>query len=243
MFQSTLPRRERRRSENHIRYFGRFNPRSHEGSDSLLITPFIQQSLVSIHAPTKGATLITGVCIFLDEFQSTLPRRERLPSLFSFSSASWFQSTLPRRERRFSIIFQRLKIRVSIHAPTKGATKTLILAELDRLVSIHAPTKGATAISAKNLPRFSAETHKLLSVHKLILSFLSSFYHNQLPFVHIFQCESSRIFMSAFYSHFSFITKSAYHPLQFLYRHPYAPLWSDTYSPNNRISDCQHFHR
>ena len=126
---------------------------------------------------------------------------------------------------------------------TKGATKTLFLILIKKTGFNPRSHEGSDSNFSQNLPRFSAETHKLLSVHKLILSFLSSFYHNQLPFVHIFQCESSRIFMSAFYSHFSFITKSAYHPLQFLYRHPYAPLWSDTYSPNNRVSDCQHFHR
>ena len=78
--------------------------------------------MISIHAPTKGATdqfdLGTGVF----PFQSTLPRRERLADLLSQSANAdfnprshegsdgqldedaagnlQFQSTLPRRERR-----------------------------------------------------------------------------------------------------------------------------------------------
>ena len=57
---------------------GYFNPRSREGSD-----PFGQFTAhlfhISIHAPAKGATVdpVTGQPM-VDEFQSTLPRRERL---------------------------------------------------------------------------------------------------------------------------------------------------------------------
>ena len=55
---------------------------------------------ISIHAPAKGATLKKSVLIMLLEFQSTLPRRERLVCLKLFDS---FQA-------------------ISIHAPAKGAT-------------------------------------------------------------------------------------------------------------------------
>ena len=57
---------------------------------------------VSIHAPTKGATIgLFGIAICQFLFQSTLPRRERL-----HDGAD--------NERRLA---------VSIHAPTKGATR------------------------------------------------------------------------------------------------------------------------
>ena len=78
MFQSTLPRRERR-------------------SDFTLYT---FANLVSIHAPTKGATLNPVAYALLRMFQSTLPRRER-PTLSTLLLLLLrFQSTLPRRERR-----------------------------------------------------------------------------------------------------------------------------------------------
>ena len=54
MFQSTLPRRERR---------------------YIIITE--RENKVSIHAPTKGATTIVTIESRIFEFQSTLPRRER----------------------------------------------------------------------------------------------------------------------------------------------------------------------
>ena len=56
-------------------------------------------NLISIHAPAKGATL-RDVGGFSDiQFQSTLPRRERLRKHFSEKYPDIFQSTLPRRER------------------------------------------------------------------------------------------------------------------------------------------------
>ena len=78
-----------------------FNPRSHEGSDSARQDGAGKIIIVSIHAPTKGATR-TGL--------STI-QIHRL-----------FQSTLPRRERHRLPQCSRSPIRVSIHAPTKGAT-------------------------------------------------------------------------------------------------------------------------
>ena len=56
-FQSTLPREERR-----FRYLlwyrlQHFNPRSHERSDSVFFS-FCAFLLISIHAPTRGATLL-----------------------------------------------------------------------------------------------------------------------------------------------------------------------------------------
>ena len=144
-FQSTLPRRERRR--NTISSVGtlNFNPRSREGSDFLFLR----------HFRTSKA------------FQSTLPRRERPPRAAAAQSLAAFQSTLPRRERLVVVLAGGLLVYISIHAPAKGATiahgykkgmavqfqSTLprrerrILRRLIRNVveiSIHAPAKGAT---------------------------------------------------------------------------------------------------
>ena len=79
IFQSTLPRGERRYIRNNRRYFRNFNPRSHEGSDLYsgpqefrkihfnprshegsdnLVHNFNKYSdRISIHAPTRGATI------------------------------------------------------------------------------------------------------------------------------------------------------------------------------------------
>ena len=55
-FQSTLPRRERRRSGAGNCQRWDFNPRSREGSDDKVREAGKCDELISIHAPAKGAT-------------------------------------------------------------------------------------------------------------------------------------------------------------------------------------------
>ena len=102
-FQSTLPRRER--------------------LDLFQVQH--QQRLVSIHAPTQGATCHTS---------ALHPRSQK------------FQSTLPRRERPIADATVAIVLSVSIHAPTQGATTRDLYLGLKRIVSIHAPTQGATPV-------------------------------------------------------------------------------------------------
>ena len=77
-----------------------FNPRSREGSDC------------------KSPDVDGHYC----EFQSTLPRRERLHVLPVPLFNAEFQSTLPRRERHQAGRTSDEAFRISIHAPAKGAT-------------------------------------------------------------------------------------------------------------------------
>ena len=77
LFQSTLPRRERRRRAMRLTLKTYFNPRSREGSDDMQLC--------------KRGTRI--------RFQSTLPRRERQRRADIRRRNGGFQSTLPRRER------------------------------------------------------------------------------------------------------------------------------------------------
>ena len=80
-----------------------FNPRSREGSDLPASVCIAQAAIISIHAPAKGATknhvlvpLVRKISIHAPakgatgdviqvrieaKFQSTLPRRERLPNI------------------------------------------------------------------------------------------------------------------------------------------------------------------
>ena len=99
-----------------------FNPRSREGSDRgrfqviLLFSQFqstlprrerllsnpdaVNPSVISIHAPAKGATTPLKPKELSCLFQSTLPRRERRLDMRYTLFFSIFQSTLPRRERQ-----------------------------------------------------------------------------------------------------------------------------------------------
>ena len=78
IFQSTLPREERRINRLTLtQHLLHFNPRSHERSDCGVIDNW-RLNKISIHAPTRGATKALKTYAILLVFQSTLPREERL---------------------------------------------------------------------------------------------------------------------------------------------------------------------
>ena len=165
LFQSTLPREERQLRFRFPVPLNHFNPRSHERSDCSG-TCHSGTTRISIHAPTRGATVSLIYFPPCVSFQSTLPREERhclpvnvaimvhfnprshersdahrhTPALSSFP----FQSTLPREERPEAIRLHYLRSVISIHAPTRGATMSRVLPILFNMISIHAPTRGAT---------------------------------------------------------------------------------------------------
>ena len=119
-FQSTLPRGERRffssstvpscnfnprshegsdQKESEVSHDGEyFNPRSHEGSD-LETRDVTSVSCISIHAPTRGATLTC--CILNTNYYISIhaPTRGATKKSRCKSELCRFQSTLPRGER------------------------------------------------------------------------------------------------------------------------------------------------
>ena len=124
-----------------------FNPRSHEGSDapsvlSYAITGTFQSTLprgerltahfvnsvlkvVSIHAPTRGATSHPLLHIQHGIVSIHAPTRGATKiAIFIFRVYNKFQSTLPRGERRKIPSLSLFHVTVSIHAPTRGATRT-----------------------------------------------------------------------------------------------------------------------
>ena len=125
-----------------------FNPRTHEGCDldslQALLTAFLFQSThprgvrpqnrlvkylkskVSIHAPTRGATVHVDKHALGSKFQSTHPRGVRHNS----NNLSWLNNSFNPRTH-------------------EGCDSYRILAQDSTIVSIHAPTRGATAYSAK----------------------------------------------------------------------------------------------
>ena len=106
--------------------FSYFNPRSHERSDDLR------------RAASQDR-----------QFQSTLPREERLLlNILQSSYAPYFNPRSHERSDSKPITLPPTVKYISIHAPTRGATR--IHALLDKLpkISIHAPTRGATCAVA-----------------------------------------------------------------------------------------------
>ena len=143
LFQSTLPREERRLA--HIGHFSdlNFNPRSHERSDAgASVVAYIIG--ISIHAPTRGATDFLCGCKQGILFQSTLPREERHQVSNTNSTEGNFNPRSHERSDVCKIFHETINKWISIHAPTRGAT--CAAAEFVNLanISIHAPTRGAT---------------------------------------------------------------------------------------------------
>ena len=101
-------------------------------------------SIISIHAPARGATKTYENILSLEEFQSTLPRGERQEHDSVRLDLGKFQSTLPRGERLFEISGKYETVFISIHAPARGATFGTAAVALFIAISIHAPARGAT---------------------------------------------------------------------------------------------------
>ena len=136
---------------------------------------------ISIHAPTRGATIARDmVDFFFIRFQSTLPRGERRYGLDGYTVANVFQSTLPRGERPLQR-YERRAIRYfnprshegSDHiSPYKGCCRIYfnprshegsdLVSSSNTLfmtISIHAPTRGATKLFCESftaLPEFQS---------------------------------------------------------------------------------------
>ena len=121
-----------------------FNPRTHTGCDVEAFVERVSSGLVSIHAPTRGATQAQPSALLLaSQFQSTHPHGVRRIEFGRFILRSCFN---PRTHTGCDNgnIKGRIIRPVSIHAPTRGATLCSHYLYFLYSVSIHAPTRGAT---------------------------------------------------------------------------------------------------
>ena len=121
--------------------------------------------MISIHAPTRGATLKQVQPRTKNGISIHAPTRGATYSVSLLMPKYLFQSTLPREERPYA--YQKdIPIIISIHAPTRGATwsnlntkirifdfnprshersdATIAKPSTITVISIHAPTRGAT---------------------------------------------------------------------------------------------------
>ncbi len=116
------------------------------------------QEVISIHAPTRGATHFHRNQCLLYLFQSTLPREERRCIYSHTHIVAYFN---PRSHERSDAIHKDdyILIRISIHAPTRGATKMRFFITVNVDISIHAPTRGATISSFPALGKFIISIH------------------------------------------------------------------------------------
>ena len=142
-----------------------FNPRSHERSDSSISNVSLTV-LISIHAPTRGATdgnlqcqLINAISIHAPTrgatFKSVSKNDNQNISIHAPTRGATmsFETTHhmlinfnPRSHERSDVIYflSSKNACISIHAPTRGATLSISLIGMAFDISIHAPTRGAT---------------------------------------------------------------------------------------------------
>ena len=82
-----------------------------------------QKADLSIHAPTRGATINNGVnSIYTFTFNPRSYKRSDFASSYPFCLLSDFQSTLLQEERLVAYVKNISNYLLSIHAPTRGAT-------------------------------------------------------------------------------------------------------------------------
>ena len=99
VFQSTLPRGERQQQDQCHSRNCNFNPRSHEGSDLAHALSGCEVD-ISIHAPTRGATLELRIAAHYANISILAPTRGATYTRKNVSlSTRLFQSSLPRGER------------------------------------------------------------------------------------------------------------------------------------------------
>ena len=120
-----------------------FNPRSREGSDPIL-PPSISASVISIHAPARGAT------VFLSAFGRHIrisihaPARGATQVHLKFAPCSNISIHAPARGATKPNEFFIANNNISIHAPARGATIIDQVNQHTTYISIHAPARGAT---------------------------------------------------------------------------------------------------
>ena len=145
-----------------------FNPRSYKRSDYDGYHRALHPQ-ISIHAPTRGATVNPKHYIGCTYFNPRSYKRSDMGRRFSvvvyktyFNPRSYkrsdgsrdttrklFQNFNPRSYKRSDLLQAGSgSVRaISIHAPTRGATITFFPFVLILIISIHAPTRGATVVA------------------------------------------------------------------------------------------------
>ncbi len=145
-FQSTPPHGGRLGSFGSEHTSIGFNPRPRTGGDLVVRGRRNGKSMVSIHAPARGATFgVRGRCPVAAGFNPR-PRTGGDTNISAVGNVNEGFNPRPRtggdRPRADPVG----GIRVSIHAPARGATGRSTQEPCPRPVSIHAPARGATSI-------------------------------------------------------------------------------------------------
>ena len=103
-FQSTLPREERLNASTTLQHCDIISIHAPtRGATAALPLRLLHLEKISIHAPTRGATVQRLDSIKFYRISIHAPTRGATPKTHFTCSALIFQSTLPREERLFSV--------------------------------------------------------------------------------------------------------------------------------------------
>ena len=181
IFQSALPRGERLASHLQTNKNDAFQSALPRGERRSMHTMQDYAKLISIRAPTRGATQIYLLCAAGKGFQSALPRGERLLCTLGCRKLQDFNPRSHEGSDRDGVGYLQAAEDISIRAPTRGATfafvkgKYIILRFQSALprgerqhqrygagsgdeISIRAPTRGATRLHSGHriIPEFQS---------------------------------------------------------------------------------------
>ena len=177
-------------------------------------------------------------------FQSTLPRRER-PARYQPYDTQYQRFNPRSREGSDIYVISMARNIICFNPRSREGSDVSPLCGDGRQVVFQStlPRRERQQFQPKIHSNFQQKSTNYHFIYLIFPLFPSPLFLHSTSFVHILECESPGIFMSASYSHSYIITKSMYHLLQFRDRHPYVPPLSDTYFPDNRISGCQRSHQ
>ena len=120
----------------------------------------IEFANISIHAPARGATSSQSrLSAFRRYFNPRSREGSDLRSQYATILRLQFQSTLPRGERLLQDSVKQRTILISIHAPARGATLEMLVPKVKAKISIHAPARGATEADHGLMQQLSISIH------------------------------------------------------------------------------------
>ena len=111
------------------------------------------RGIISIHAPTRGATSYTLIPLPHFLFQSTLLQEERLYVGAESANCSYFNPRSYKRSDEFEVLYPNIETLFQSTLLQEERLVAYVKNISNYLISIHAPTRGATALSC-NKPLF-----------------------------------------------------------------------------------------
>ena len=110
--------------------------------------------------PARGATSSQSrLSAFRRYFNPRSREGSDLRSQYATILRLQFQSTLPRGERLLQDSVKQRTILISIHAPARGATLEMLVPKVKAKISIHAPARGATEADHGLMQQLSISIH------------------------------------------------------------------------------------